>query len=125
MIRRPPRSTLFPYTTLFRSMPISLPRHPHRLERLKAWMDDQGVDSAVVFGTDNVNHLCGYCRYFGGPSALAIDRDGRRTLAVMIDEEEIARELSEADEVIGYGERGFGIDLDPISDLIASLAEVG
>src|SRR5258707_6258831 len=26
MIRRPPRSTLFPYTTLFRSLPIDLPR---------------------------------------------------------------------------------------------------
>src|SRR5574337_1886814 len=42
MIRRPPRSTLFPYTTLFRSLDpffqptkehhheISLPRHPDR-----------------------------------------------------------------------------------------------
>src|ERR1041385_9408926 len=29
MIRRPPRSTLFPYTTLFRSAaPSSIPRHP-------------------------------------------------------------------------------------------------
>src|SRR2546430_13578687 len=27
MIRRPPRSTLFPYTTLFRSLPL-LPRRP-------------------------------------------------------------------------------------------------
>src|SRR5256885_9994476 len=27
MIRRPPRSTLFPYTTLFRSQPV---RHHHR-----------------------------------------------------------------------------------------------
>src|SRR2546426_8200556 len=26
MIRRPPRSTLFPYTTLFRSLPIGRPR---------------------------------------------------------------------------------------------------
>src|SRR2546427_5919925 len=26
MIRRPPRSTLFPYTTLFRSRPVSSPR---------------------------------------------------------------------------------------------------
>src|SRR3712207_8215405 len=26
MIRRPPRSTLFPYTTLFRSEPIGVPR---------------------------------------------------------------------------------------------------
>src|SRR2546422_1142479 len=25
MIRRPPRSTLFPYTTLFRSLPLQLP----------------------------------------------------------------------------------------------------
>src|SRR2546425_8516911 len=31
MIRRPPRSTLFPYTTLFRSRPTTLPlRHPAR-----------------------------------------------------------------------------------------------
>src|SRR6266542_6812101 len=30
MIRRPPRSTLFPYTTLFRSHPM----FPHRLDRL-------------------------------------------------------------------------------------------
>src|SRR3712207_8377623 len=28
MIRRPPRSTLFPYTTLFRSEPQDLPPHP-------------------------------------------------------------------------------------------------
>src|SRR3712207_8367536 len=28
MIRRPPRSTLFPYTTLFRSFPRLPPRHP-------------------------------------------------------------------------------------------------
>src|SRR3712207_8182093 len=27
MIRRPPRSTLFPYTTLFRSLGINLTRH--------------------------------------------------------------------------------------------------
>src|SRR3989449_6432134 len=28
MIRRPPRSTLFPYTTLFRSVPLVLAEHP-------------------------------------------------------------------------------------------------
>src|SRR6266852_3950665 len=31
MIRRPPRSTLFPYTTLFRSSPSSAPCLPHLL----------------------------------------------------------------------------------------------
>src|SRR3990167_2141865 len=30
MIRRPPRSTLFPYTTLFRSVPISAETLPSR-----------------------------------------------------------------------------------------------
>src|SRR2546430_11175750 len=29
MIRRPPRSTLFPYTTLFRSQPSGAPGVPH------------------------------------------------------------------------------------------------
>src|SRR3712207_9446108 len=30
MIRRPPRSTLFPYTTLFRSLVVELGRKTHR-----------------------------------------------------------------------------------------------
>src|SRR5256885_10006397 len=30
MIRRPPRSTLFPYTTLFRSLPVRRGDRPHR-----------------------------------------------------------------------------------------------
>src|SRR3712207_8331023 len=33
MIRRPPRSTLFPYTTLFRSLPPALPELLPALER--------------------------------------------------------------------------------------------
>src|SRR3712207_8874903 len=33
MIRRPPRSTLFPYTTLFRSVQV-LARHPQRQRRV-------------------------------------------------------------------------------------------
>ena len=67
-------------------MTIATPRPAHRLERLRAWMDDERIDCTVVFGSDNVNHLCGYWRYFGGPSALVIGRDGERTLVVMLDE---------------------------------------
>src|SRR6266511_1213266 len=38
MIRRPPRSTLFPYTTLFRSTPRSTsPRSPHSPGRGRRW----------------------------------------------------------------------------------------
>src|SRR3712207_6965125 len=35
MIRRPPRSTLFPYTTLFRSLTISQPAHETIITRTK------------------------------------------------------------------------------------------
>src|SRR2546422_7115013 len=35
MIRRPPRSTLFPYTTLFRS------EHPVKAQRVKTWGRNQ------------------------------------------------------------------------------------
>src|SRR5687768_18366735 len=41
MLRRPPRSTLFPYTTLFRSMRVAA----HRVDQL-----DPQVDVAVLLG---------------------------------------------------------------------------
>jgi Xaa-Pro aminopeptidase len=99
-------------------------RPAHRLERLEAWMAEERLDCTVVSGSDAVNHLAGYWRYYGGPSALVIDRERKRTLVVMIDETRIARELSDADDVLGYGERGFGIDLDPLPRLVATLAAV-
>src|SRR3712207_7762349 len=38
MIRRPPRSTLFPYTTLFRSQRVLFPEHkPARRQELFRW----------------------------------------------------------------------------------------
>src|SRR5688572_32642384 len=51
MIRRPPRSTLFPYTTLFRS--CRHPRHAHadgRAEHLHAGGFGMGLDSKIVIG---------------------------------------------------------------------------
>src|SRR3712207_7982471 len=40
MIRRPPRSTLFPYTTLFRSPPRRYPPEPERpAARSRVWSD--------------------------------------------------------------------------------------
>src|SRR5260370_10882369 len=40
MIRRPPRSTLFPYTTLFRSLVMAKirPPRPIRLRRTRSWV---------------------------------------------------------------------------------------
>src|SRR5256885_11523340 len=46
MIRRPPRSTLFPYTTLFRSLPVSLDdlSLDFRLKRFVEGMDFAPVE---------------------------------------------------------------------------------
>src|SRR5256886_17431570 len=39
MIRRPPRSTLFPYTTLFRSLPYAAENYPLRIRgRATGWV---------------------------------------------------------------------------------------
>ncbi len=105
-------------------MTISMPKPPHRLDRLRAWMKDEQIDCTVLFGADNVNHLSGYWRYYGGPSALVVGREGDRTLIVMADEVPIASASADADQVLGYGERGFGINLDPITDLVGATASV-
>src|SRR2546430_8466576 len=51
MIRRPPRSTLFPYTTLFRSAFIrqTLEQHPRlRATRICQMVRDRGYTGSVV-----------------------------------------------------------------------------
>jgi Xaa-Pro aminopeptidase len=104
---------------------VSGSRPPHRLERLNDWMRTESLDATVVFGATNVAHLGGYARYYGGPAGLAIGRDGSRTLVVMHDEVPVARDLGQADEVLPYGDRGFGINLNPLPLLAAAVAEVG
>src|SRR2546422_10628221 len=61
MIRRPPRSTLFPYTTLFRSLQI------HRFASEEVQFGDALVSSAVVCFRKTLppkNHLVNFS--FGG-----------------------------------------------------------
>src|SRR3989442_12994289 len=48
MIRRPPRSTLFPYTTLFRSDPVGLPGGLRRLLHQGALRDAQPPASRIA-----------------------------------------------------------------------------
>src|SRR3712207_4163581 len=47
MIRRPPRSTLFPYTTLFRSDPVIGTTH---IDALAAFQDDPDTAAIVMIG---------------------------------------------------------------------------
>jgi Xaa-Pro aminopeptidase len=97
-------------------------RPPHRRERLSGWMKAEDVTCAVLFGADHVAHLTGYARYFGGPSAVIVGDEGDCVLVVMQDEAPVARRAVSVDEVIGFGERGFGIDLDPVAGLVATVA---
>src|SRR3712207_8826165 len=67
MIRRPPRSTLFPYTTLFRSEPIGglflfadirahhTPRHVVVDARLLPWQPDQGDRKSTRLNSSHAN----------------------------------------------------------------------
>src|SRR2546430_6117253 len=50
MIRRPPRSTLFPYTTLFRSLAQRLSRGglPRRTEHRRTFQEEQHTLTTVV-----------------------------------------------------------------------------
>jgi Xaa-Pro aminopeptidase len=100
---------------------VELP-YPTRLERFAEWLQECELDCGVVLGADHVTHLAGYSRYFGGPAAVVVGRDGARTLIVALDEAPIARELSTADDALPYGTRGFGLDLDPFGSLVPVVA---
>src|SRR3712207_6902695 len=52
MIRRPPRSTLFPYTTLFRSG--TDPKTVQAIAQQLKQVHDRGVEVAVVLGAGNI-----------------------------------------------------------------------
>jgi Xaa-Pro aminopeptidase len=89
-----------------------------RLERVTAWLAASNLDVLVVTGRALVNWLTGYSRYGGGPSAVVISQAGQRTLVVLRDEVAAAEQLSGADRVIGYGERGFGLELKLVRLLV-------
>ena len=61
MIRRPPRSTLFPYTTLFRSVAYSGPRFP---QVAVSGREEEGVPAIPPRRERNNARLsCRYCRF--------------------------------------------------------------
>src|SRR3712207_7479730 len=56
MIRRPPRSTLFPYTTLFRSQPLGQDLYqvrPHYVPGVKLWHVIQEPPTKYRIGMEN------------------------------------------------------------------------
>ena len=99
------------------------PRYRH--DRVTDWMAVNDVDALVAGGADLVTWLAGYSRYYGGLCAVVVGRDGERVLVVPRDEAAVAQQLSDADRVIGYGERGFGIELNPAPLLFGTVSGLG
>jgi Xaa-Pro aminopeptidase len=95
-----------------------------RLQRVTAWMADEDIDALIVTGPALVTWLTGYSRYYGGPAAAVVSPAGERTLVVLRDEVAVAEQMSGAESVVGYSERGFGLELDPVSLLVAEVLRV-
>jgi Xaa-Pro aminopeptidase len=95
-----------------------------RHDRVTEWMAANEVDSLVAGGAQLVTWLAGYSRYYGGLAAVVVGCDGERVLVVPRDEVAIAEELSDADRVTGYGERGFGLELNPAPLLLAAVGQL-
>src|SRR6266702_5644393 len=96
MIRRPPRSTLFPYTTLFRSRPVPLRAPPQRtyrlhcdhpayvrraqrLEALTLGVFEVGLSWSIVFGKREAFRKA-FHDFDVGKVAAMTDRDVNRLL---------------------------------------------
>src|SRR3712207_8025099 len=77
MIRRPPRSTLFPYTTLFRS---TRPVHASDFFHGTLELVEQGVSVVVLKGEDGGRPLCERVEAFAGryTDRLTVDRKSTR-----------------------------------------------
>src|SRR3712207_6892949 len=79
MIRRPPRSTLFPYTTLFRSLGLLLFRKKHYQEALAAVRASVALDPVNGLAHYALGHLCFIASDFTG-CAAAFNEAARLTL---------------------------------------------
>jgi Xaa-Pro aminopeptidase len=104
---------------------IKMPPPAPRLERAMEWMTANDLDALVVTSPALVNWVTGYSRYYGGPTAAVVGPDGERTLVVMRDEVGVAEQLSGAESVTAYGERGFGLELNPVPLLVAAVLRTG
>src|SRR2546430_4758423 len=84
MIRRPPRSTLFPYTTLFRSAHRPRPRQPAR--RQGALLDSHGT-----LGRNNV-----------APPPSAAKAEGRKRRRLVLPSDRKSTRLNSSHSQISY-----------------------
>src|SRR5256884_7205036 len=78
MIRRPPRSTLFPYTTLFRSVSGLKINWANVLSRKDKIVKKHAKGIEFLFKKNKVEWLQGWGRY-EGPGKISVEKDGKKT----------------------------------------------
>jgi Xaa-Pro aminopeptidase len=96
--------------------------YPSRGERLRAAMRAADCDTAVLIGPGHAAHLAGYQRVWSGPIVYVAAGDGTASAVVPLYEVDAARRLLAVDDVEGYGEPGFGLDLKLLENLVATVA---
>src|SRR3712207_7815409 len=87
MIRRPPRSTLFPYTTLFRST-------PDRLVAFAKGAREAGY-KVIVAGAGGAAHLPGMVAAMTTPPVLGVPRSEEHTSELQLRQYLVCRLLFE------------------------------
>src|SRR5256884_3946544 len=78
MIRRPPRSTLFPYTTLFRSVSGLKINWANVLSRKDKIVKKHAKGIEFLFKKNKVEWVQGWGRY-EGPGKISVEKDGKKT----------------------------------------------
>src|SRR5260221_11094188 len=72
MIRRPPRSTLFPYTTLFRSIQLNAPRTGGLTKRIGVAFETAERFKAELSKSPGILSACGSSHDFGNGAWIAL-----------------------------------------------------
>ncbi len=97
---------------------------PGRVQRFQRYLQENGIDVALVSGDGNVMHQSGYNRYYQGLAMVVVPADGEPALIVTVFEVSAAKGICFTKQVVGYGEPSFGLDLDQEGALIKELPAV-
>src|SRR3989454_10416009 len=100
MIRRPPRSTLFPYTTLFRSHGRGAGGRPGGLLRCRG--AERGEPDGLALGVAAGWKLGDWRRHRGREGGAAAQHGGRQLLANLTEVDRKSTRLNSSHLVISY-----------------------
>src|SRR5258708_18315387 len=92
MIRRPPRSTLFPYTTLFRSVLDVVVKQGEKRLLVRDWNEDSALDVVDTFAKADV----------GAKGAGGVDAFDAVLADLAFDEDRKSTRLNSIHQIISY-----------------------